>query len=40
MIPEGVFDEKRLLSDKEYEQMVNGGKLRRNIIDPKYSGSK
>ena len=35
-IPEGVFDEKRLVSDKEYEQMLKDGKLKRNVIDPRY----
>lgn len=39
-IPEGVFDLKRLVSDKEYEDMVKSGKLRRNVIDPKFAGSK
>ena len=36
VIPEGVFDEKRLVSDKEYEDMFKNGKLRRNTVDPKY----
>jgi hypothetical protein len=36
MIPEGVFDEKRLVSEKEYEEMFKGGKLKRNVINPKY----
>ncbi len=39
-IPDGVFDLKRLVSDKEYEDMLKNGKLKRNIIDPKFAGSK
>ena len=35
-IPEGVFDEKRLISDKEYEEKFKSGLLKRNTIDPKY----
>lgn len=35
-IPAGVFDEKRLISDKEYEEKFKNGLLKRNTIDPKY----
>jgi len=35
-IPAGVFDEKRLISDKEYEAKLKNGELKRNTIDPKY----
>lgn len=35
-IPTGVFDEKRLISDKEYEEKLKSGQLKRNTIDPKY----
>ena len=36
VIPDGVFDEKRLVSEKEYEEMFKSGKLRKNTINPKY----
>lgn len=36
-IPEGVFDTERLISDEEYEKMLEGGILKNNKIDPKYT---
>jgi len=35
-IPAGVFDEKRLISEKEYEEIIKSGRLKRNTVDPKY----
>jgi hypothetical protein len=35
-----VFDEKRLISDKEYEGLVKEGRLKRNVIDPLFTETK
>lgn len=40
MIPNGAFDEKRLLSDLEYEGLLKQGKLKRNVIDPLFAQPK
>jgi hypothetical protein len=39
-LPPGVFDEKRLLSDEDYELLLKQGRLERNIIDPLFRGEK
>lgn len=39
-MPAGVFDEKRLVSDKEYEGLLKEGKLKRNVIDPLFAAKK
>lgn len=36
MLPRPVIDEKRLISDVEYEGLIQSGKLIRNKIDPRY----
>jgi hypothetical protein len=35
-VPEAKYDESKLASDAEYEQMLKSGKLKRNRIDPKF----
>ena len=37
MVPEGVFDTKRLVSDDEYKKLLLSDKLMRNKIDPQFA---
>ena len=39
-IPEGVFDDKRLISPQEYEAKLKSGELKRNAIAPKFCEKK
>lgn len=37
VIPEGKFDEARLINDEAYQKKLEKGELKRNTIHPKYS---
>jgi hypothetical protein len=39
-LPRGVIDEKRLITNEEYEKLLQEGKLARNKIDPLFGGEK
>jgi len=37
VVPEGRFDEARLISEQEYQKKLEKGELKKNVVHPKYA---
>ena len=37
VVPEGSFDESRLISEEQYQKMIETGALKNNVLHPKYA---